>query len=44
MGAALLKVEEYDKREVSDMENSEILMAEYRAAYQELNSIVKVGV
>jgi len=40
--AVLLKMEEYESRENRDVENSELLMAEYNAAFQDLNSVVEV--
>ena len=38
----LLKVEQYESKESRDVENSELLMAEYNAAFQDLNSVVEV--
>ncbi|XP_063691499.1 centrosomal protein of 85 kDa-like isoform X12 [Bolinopsis microptera] len=40
--AVLLKMEEYESQENRDVENSELLMAEYNAAFQDLNSVVEV--
>jgi len=39
---ALMKVEQYESQENRDVENSELLMAEYNAAFQDLNSVVEV--
>ena len=37
-------MEEYESRENRDVENSELLMAEYNAAFQDLNSVVEVTI
>ena len=40
---AILKLEQFESKENRDVENSELLMAEYNAAFQDLNGVVEVG-
>ncbi|KAL5272444.1 hypothetical protein ACHWQZ_G000593 [Mnemiopsis leidyi] len=39
---AILKLEQFESKENRDVENSELLMAEYNAAFQDLNGVVEV--